>query len=61
MLITAEYLHLVQILNKMVASNQITKSESEVLLHKSGLIKLEDRVWKEPSGAILTFTDRKPY
>jgi hypothetical protein len=55
MLITAEYLHLVKILDKLVAANQLTKDEKLVLLHKSGLIKLKDGVWKEPSGATLTF------
>jgi hypothetical protein len=53
MLITADYLRLHKILNEMVAANQLTTSEKEELLHKSGLIKLEDDRWKEPNGAIL--------
>ena len=54
MLITADYLRLAMILQKMVSYNQITSLEREALLHKSGLIKLEDNKWKEPDGAILT-------
>ena len=55
MLITVDYLRLVEILNKMVAANQLTEKEASELLNKSGLIKLENNRWKEPSGAILTF------
>ena len=56
MLITAEYLRLQGILKQMVDFNQITAEDREALLHKSGLIKLEDDRWKEKeSGAILTF------
>lgn len=55
MLITVEYLRLIEILTKMVAANQITESDKSELLHKSGLIKQEDKSWKEPSGAIITF------
>ena len=54
MLVTAEYFRLATILHKMVLNNQITSIEREALLHKSGLIKLEDNRWKEPDGAILT-------
>lgn len=55
MLITADYLRLHRILNEMVAANQLTISEKEELLHKSGLIKLENNRWKEPDGPILHF------
>ena len=54
MLVTTDYLRLVDILQKMVIANQLTEKEASELLHKSGLIKLEDNRWKEPSGAILT-------
>ena len=54
MLVTADYLRLANVLQKMVTYNQITSLEREALLHKSGLIKLEDNKWKEPDGAILT-------
>jgi len=54
MLITIEYLRLIKILEKMVIANQLTEKEASELLHKSGLIKLEENRWKEPSGAILT-------
>ena len=47
MLITADYSRLSEILNKMVAANQITTNEREELLHKSGLIKQQDGRWKE--------------
>lgn len=55
MLITIDYLRLNTILQKMVAANQLTEKEASELLHKSGLIKLKDGEWKEPSGAILKF------
>jgi len=55
MLITADYLRLQGILQIMVVAKQITALDREAFLRKSGLIKLEDRKWKEPSGAILTF------
>ena len=54
MLITVDYLRLVDILQKMVIANQLTEKEASELLHKSGLTKLEDNRFKEPSGAILT-------
>ena len=53
MLISADYLRLQGILQKMVEFNQITAQDREALLNKSGLIKLEENRWKEPSGAIL--------
>ena len=59
MLITADYLRLHRILNEMVAANQLTISEKEELLHKSGLIKLENNRWKEPDGPILHFNWNK--
>jgi hypothetical protein len=31
----------------MVEANQLTNSEREELLHKSGLIKQEDGTWKQ--------------
>jgi hypothetical protein len=55
MLITADYLRLQGILQKMVEFNQITAQDREALLNKSGLIKLKDNRWKESSGAILEF------
>ena len=56
MLITKDYLRLVDILQRMVIANQLTKREASELLHKSGLIKLKDNRWKEPSGVILTLS-----
>ena len=54
MLITTDYLRLIDISKKMVIANQLTEKQASELLHKSGLIKLEENKWKEPSGAILT-------
>lgn len=54
MLVTTDYLRLIEILTIMVEDNQITESDKLELLHKSGLIKQGDKSWKEPSGAILT-------
>ena len=54
MLITTDYLRLIDISKKMLIANQLTEKEASELLHKSGLTKLEDNRWKEPSGAILT-------
>lgn len=47
MLITIDYFRLNEILKKMVEANQLTNSEREELLHKSGLIKQEDGTWKQ--------------
>jgi len=54
MLVTTDYFHLINILKKMVIANQLTEKQASELLHKSGLIKLKENEWKEPSGAILT-------
>jgi len=54
MLVTTDYFHLINILKKMVIANQLTEKQASELLHKSGLIKLKDNKWEEPSGAILT-------
>ena len=54
MLVTTDYLRLLNILQKMVIANQLTEKQASELLHKSGLIKLKDNKWEEPSGAILT-------
>lgn len=41
-----EFFQLNKILNKMVSNNKISQEEKEELLHKSGLVKLEDNSWK---------------
>jgi len=46
-LCTYEFLQLSKILNKMVLSKLISQEEKEELLHKSGLIKLEDGSWRQ--------------
>jgi len=48
-LCTYEFFQLNKILNKMVSSNAISLEDKEELLHKSGLIKLEDSSWKQVS------------
>lgn len=48
-LCTYEFFQLNKILNKMVSSNTISLEDKEELLHKSGLIKLEDGSWKQVS------------
>jgi hypothetical protein len=54
MLITVDFLHLNEVLVKMVQDKKITAQEREDLLHKSGLIKLEDNRWQENENSILT-------
>ena len=54
MLITVDFLHLNEVLVKMVQDKKITAQEREDLLHKSGLIKLEDNKWQENENSILT-------
>jgi len=48
-LCTYEFFQLNKILNKMVSSSAISLEDKEELLHKSGLIKLEDGSWKQVS------------
>lgn len=53
-LVTVDFYHLNTVLIKMVRMGQLTNEEREGLLHKSGLIKLEDGRWQESDTAILT-------
>jgi len=57
MLATTELIHLNKALISMVRENRITTTEREELLHKAGLLKLEDGRWKENGSSILTLTD----
>jgi hypothetical protein len=54
MLSTGELIHLNTCLITLVRDNKITASERESLLHKAGLLKLEDGRWRENSLSILT-------
>ena len=53
-LVTIDYFHLNRVLIKMVGNNQLSQTEREELLHKSGLIKSENNKWKQTNGTILT-------
>ena len=53
-MVTIDFLRLNSVLIKMVRKGQLTNDEREDLLHKSGLIKLEDGRWQEEENAILT-------
>jgi hypothetical protein len=53
-LVTVDFYHLNTVLIKMVRMGQLTNEEREGLLHKSGLIKLEDGRWQESNTSILT-------
>jgi hypothetical protein len=56
-LVTVDFYHLNTVLIKMVRMGQLTNEERESLLHKSGLIKLEDGRWQESDTAILTLVN----
>jgi len=56
-LVTVDFYHLNTVLIKMVRMGQLTNEEREGLLHKSGLIKLEDGRWQESDTAILTLVN----
>lgn len=53
-LVTTDFFRLNGILVRMVRNGQLTQSEREELLHKAGLLKLEDGRWKESDTAVLT-------
>jgi hypothetical protein len=57
-LVTIDYFHLNKVLIKMVGNNQLSQTEREELLHKSGLIKSEDNKWKQNNGTILTMKNK---
>jgi hypothetical protein len=54
MLNTTEILHLNNALIILVRDKKITAPERESLLHKAGLLKLEDGRWRESATSILT-------
>ena len=53
-LVTVDFFHLSNVLIKLVRTGKLTQSEREDLLHKAGLLKLENNEWKQPNGSILT-------
>lgn len=52
-LVTIDYIHFNSVLINMVKNGQISKSDRDILLHKSGLTKLEDGTWKQNNNNIL--------
>jgi hypothetical protein len=55
MITTVEYFRLNEVLEKMVQEERITNELREELLHKAGLLKLDDLRWKMKDGSVLTF------
>ena len=56
-LVSIDFFRLNNVLIKMVRAGQLTASEREDLLYKSGLIKLEDGRWRESETTILTLVN----
>jgi hypothetical protein len=56
-LVSVDFFRLNDVLLKMVRAGQLTVSEREDLLYKSGLIKLEDGRWRESETTILTLVN----
>ena len=56
-LVSVDFFQLNSVLIKMVRAGQLTASEREDLLYKSGLIKLEDGRWRESETTILTLVN----
>lgn len=56
-LVSVDFFRLNNVLVKMVRAGQLTASEREDLLYKSGLIKLEDGRWRESETTILTLVN----
>jgi len=57
-LVTAEFFHLNNVLIKMVRNGLVSEDEREDLLHKSGLIKLNDGRWKESESITLLLANK---
>lgn len=53
-LVSIDFFRLNSVLIKMVRSGAISKEEREELLHKAGLLKLNDTEWQESETTILT-------
>lgn len=53
---TTEHFNLLKSLSKLVKSGKISEKEKENLLIKSGLSKIDDKQYKDESGAILTIS-----
>jgi hypothetical protein len=54
-LCTAEHIELFDLLSKMVSYGQISETEKESLLSKSGLTKIKADQYKDANGAVLKF------
>ena len=55
MIKTVEYFRLNEVLEKLVQEEKVTAEFREELLHKAGLLKLDDQRWKMEDGSVLTF------
>lgn len=56
-LVSIDFFRLNAVLIKMVRTGAITQSERESLLHKAGLLKLQDGRWQESETTILTLSN----
>lgn len=56
-LVTVDFFRLNTVLIRMVRTGKLTNNEREDLLHKAGLLKLEDGRWKESDTAILALVN----
>ena len=51
---TTDHFNFYKALSKLVKLGEISEQEKENLLTKSGLLKIDDKQYKDESGAILT-------
>lgn len=56
-LVTVDFFRLNTVLIRMVRTGKLTNEEREDLLHKAGLLKLEDGRWKESETATLALVN----
>jgi hypothetical protein len=56
-LVTVDFLRLNTVLVRMVRQGKLTNSEREDLLHKAGLLKLENGKWRENDTTILSLVN----
>ena len=56
-LVTVDFFRLNTVLIRMVRTGKLTNEEREDLLHKAGLLKLEDGRWKESDTATLALVN----
>ena len=56
-LVTVDFFRLNTVLIRMVRTGKLTNDEREDLLHKAGLLKLEDGRWKESDTTTLALAN----